>query len=110
MTNQEAIDIIKTAIAQVEWDYPMEYTAAFDMAVEALANGNNVNGNGWISVKDRMPDKDQEVLVLMDGEIIRVMSYRYDGDGMSWEDDYGYFNSDDRVSHWMSLPEPPKEG
>lgn len=36
MTNQEAIDIIKTAIAQVEWDYPMDYAAAFDMAVKAL--------------------------------------------------------------------------
>jgi hypothetical protein len=28
MTNQEAIDIIKTAIAQVEWDYLMDYAAA----------------------------------------------------------------------------------
>lgn len=36
MTNQEAIDIIKTAIAEVEWDYPMDYAAAFDMAIEAL--------------------------------------------------------------------------
>lgn len=36
MTNQEAIDIIKTAIAQVEWDYPMDYAAAFDMAIKAL--------------------------------------------------------------------------
>jgi hypothetical protein len=36
MTNQEAIDIIKTAIAEVEWEYPMDYAAAFDMAVNAL--------------------------------------------------------------------------
>ena len=36
MTNQEAIDIIKTAIAQVEWDYPMDYAAAFDLAIKAL--------------------------------------------------------------------------
>lgn len=36
MTNQEAIDTIKTAIAQVEWDYPMDYAAAFDMAVKVL--------------------------------------------------------------------------
>lgn len=36
MTNQEAIDIIKTAIAQVEWDYPMDYAAAFDMAIKAI--------------------------------------------------------------------------
>ena len=36
MTPQEAISTIKTAIAQVEWDYPMDYVAAFDMAVDAL--------------------------------------------------------------------------
>lgn len=36
MTSQEAIDIIRMAIAQVEWDYPMDYAAAFEMAIEAL--------------------------------------------------------------------------
>ena len=36
MDNTEAIEIIKTAIAKVEWDYPMEYAAALDKAVEAL--------------------------------------------------------------------------
>ena len=38
MTNKEAVETIKTAIAQVEWDYPMDYAAAFNMAVEALGN------------------------------------------------------------------------
>ena len=36
MTNKEAIDLIITAIAQVEWDYPMGYATAFDKAIEAL--------------------------------------------------------------------------
>lgn len=36
MTNQEAIDIIKTAVAEVEWEYPLDYAAAFDMAIGAL--------------------------------------------------------------------------
>jgi len=36
MTNEEAIEIIKTAIAEVEWEYPMEYAAAFDKAIKAL--------------------------------------------------------------------------
>lgn len=36
MTNQEAIDTIKVALGQVEWDYPMDYAAAFDMAIKAL--------------------------------------------------------------------------
>jgi hypothetical protein len=36
MTNKEAIEIIKAARAEVEWEYPMEYAAAFDKAIEAL--------------------------------------------------------------------------
>ena len=36
MTNKEAIDTINIAIAEVEWDYPMDYTVAFEMAIEAL--------------------------------------------------------------------------
>jgi hypothetical protein len=37
MIKQEAIEPIRMAIAHVEWEYPMDYAAAFDMAVEALS-------------------------------------------------------------------------
>lgn len=36
MTNKEAIETIKHAIAEIEWMYPMDYAAAFDKAVEVL--------------------------------------------------------------------------
>lgn len=36
MTNVEAIETIKIAIAEVEWNYPMDYTIAFETAIEAL--------------------------------------------------------------------------
>ena len=36
MTREEAIEVIRMALAQVEWDYPMDYAAAFDMAIKAL--------------------------------------------------------------------------
>ena len=36
MTNKEAIKTINIAIAEVEWDYPMDYTVAFEMAIDAL--------------------------------------------------------------------------
>ena len=36
MTIQEAIEIIKIAMAEVEWEYPMEYVVAFEEAIEAL--------------------------------------------------------------------------
>ena len=36
VTNKEAIEIIKMAIAEVEWEYPLDYTIAFEKAIEAL--------------------------------------------------------------------------
>lgn len=36
MTDKEVAEIIKVARAEVEWEYPMEYAAAFDRAIEAL--------------------------------------------------------------------------
>ena len=36
MTNTEAIQTLKLMLSQVEWDYPMEYSAAIDEAIKAL--------------------------------------------------------------------------
>ena len=126
MTNQEAIDIIRRAKAQVEWDYPMEIAAAFDKAIEALAKDNNVpdkNVGKWISVKDRMPELGQEVLVYAVGKAdgfigehdIEICN-RYifhlfpTSPGYeTWSSPRQYFHSDYEITHWMLLPEPPKE-
>lgn len=36
MTPQEAVEIMKIAISEVEWNYPMNYAVAFQSAIEAL--------------------------------------------------------------------------
>lgn len=36
MTAEEAIKTIQVAIAEVEWEYPLDYSAAFETAIEAL--------------------------------------------------------------------------
>ena len=36
MTNEDAIKTINLAMAEVEWDYPMDYAIAFEMAIKAL--------------------------------------------------------------------------
>ena len=36
MKPQEAIRIMKIAISEVEWEYPMDYPVAFEEAIKAL--------------------------------------------------------------------------
>ncbi len=36
MTAKEAIQTIEAAKAEVEWNYPLDYAAAFEVAIEAL--------------------------------------------------------------------------
>lgn len=36
MSIDEAIETIENARAEVEWEYPMDYAAAFDVALKAL--------------------------------------------------------------------------
>ena len=36
MTAKEAIKTIQVAIGEVEWEYPLDYSVAFETAIEAL--------------------------------------------------------------------------
>ena len=38
MTAEEAIGILKVAVAEVEWNYPMDYAVAIETAIQALEN------------------------------------------------------------------------
>ena len=71
-----------------------------------VAKGTNVLSNGWISVKDRLPEKNGRYLVCEYGEAYSA-EYEKNRPDSEWTDDYeGYFM---KVSHWMPLPEPPEE-
>ena len=72
----------------------------------------------WISVKDRLPKKNERVLVT-DGKKICL---HYKQSFINWEDAKGedlycscsenYDRCDFRegeITHWMPLPSPPKE-
>lgn len=64
--------------------------------------------SNWISVNDRLPaDDDQIVLVCLDGISIDLgFCGRLGLGGRFWST----FNSGGgSVTHWMPLPEPPKE-
>jgi len=57
---------------------------------------------GWISVKDRLPEKNGRYLVCENGEVYSA-EYEKNRPVSEWTDDYeGYL--DMMVSHWMPLP------
>ena len=108
---------------------------------EAAVDVSEIMRGEWISVKDRLPEAEQEVLILTENGVITTAMYEdgtiymedscwiwydvdfdYDEENDKyiicegwWE--YRHYNPDevynncvdDKVTHWMPLPEPPKE-
>ena len=62
----------------------------------------------WISVKDRLPEFGEKVLITdVSGDVL-VYSLEQTCSGECWwEDEYWNWYND--VTHWMPLPEPPKD-
>jgi Protein of unknown function (DUF551) len=63
----------------------------------------------WISVKDRLPNKNESIGYVFDGKEIRHNVY-YHGFNGSWESEnsLGYY-VDENITHWMPLPNIPTE-
>ena len=82
-----------------------------DEEIERIADhliANGVTVQEWISVKDRLPEDDSDVLAyLRIGEIGRIYPANY-ANGM-WFDCMFNTPATDTTTHWMPLPEPPKE-
>ena len=65
---------------------------------------------GWISVKDRLPGNETEVIIIVQHKIGWYRAF-------AWRDEYGWHSSaeefgdgeSDFVTYWTPLPEPPKE-
>ena len=65
-----------------------------------IANG--VTVQRWISVTEQLPEKNTAVIAVTDNGIVFQCLYAYDGWDL-WE------GNEVHVTHWMPLPEPPKE-
>ncbi len=60
----------------------------------------------WISVKDRLPEtEDMYLCYLATG---KVTEFYLNANEMSGDRKWGY-GIDQEATHWMPLPEPPKE-
>lgn len=64
----------------------------------------------WISVKESLPKEGE--MVLVSDQIEKISVFTFDKDslyGKCWTDDYGKAINLGWVTHWMSIPKPPKE-
>lgn len=59
----------------------------------------------WISVKDRLPEEEKEVLCYLGNSIAKLMVVAFRRCGEWYFDGWPC----PTVTHWMPLPKPPKE-
>ena len=103
---------IKEKLVEIMRKKPFELTegSARYVADHLLAHG--VTIQKWISVEERLPELEEEVLVCdidNDRNYKDVWSLEDDEDGgVVWAGKNGEWYSLDEVTHWMPLPEPPK--
>lgn len=60
----------------------------------------------WISVKDKRKPPFFKVVLITDGESVDLGARQRKG----WASDFSYIEESEDITHWMPLPEPPKEG
>ena len=123
----ELIEQIKHRISGGDEDFDRQRKEALDMAIVdmKICDANNA---GWISVKDRLPERPGKYLVVSKTALAELpphvktawflksmrdnSQFKYEGE----PNEPGFYNGDGEgdwveryVTYWMPLPKPPKE-
>lgn len=115
MTREEVIRLLRQFIHQ--FDGRDVEDAFVDEVLEFAADMLEQDARGWISVKDRLPNTGEKVIVFaigkydgFIGDTTYAISMMIDRpSGKRWAVPWQYFDVDYEITHWMPLPEPPKE-
>ena len=122
MTLEEAISTIETAKGECEWNAPLDYQIAFDMAIEALEKQSK-----WIPVSEeraKFPclacDKFSQIFIPCG--VVTINNRCYDGLDFMWDVKKFLRGKEGTIGGkkayilpreiiaWMPLPEPYKVG
>ena len=98
---EKLVEILRKPIFPHELVDPIEAVADY-----LLDSG--VTVQEWISVKDRLPEKDVRVLVWMNDNEEGYTQMDTDRWNCTMEQGYHWVRWGKNVTHWMPLPQPPK--
>ena len=100
--------------ADVQRNYCIiDFIAGYQAAKDDVNSSNN--SNGWISVKERLPEEGQDCIFYVDfidkwdkeSEIINLQEIGvFNGKDRFYHRSHTHL---DRVSYWMPLPKPPED-
>ena len=94
---EKLVELLDNAIIDSDDNYGFPNTN--QVADHLIANG--VTVQEWISVNDRLPEKNTTVLASTDNGIVFQCLFAYDGWDL-WE------GHEVNITHWQPMPEPPK--
>ncbi|EFO3081353.1 TPA: DUF551 domain-containing protein [Escherichia coli] len=105
-----ALDGIERSDAMLHGAEPVSQTYKLNQ----LSGNSPATPDGWISCSERMPEKNQNVLISVnfDSSLVEplICSARYTGSTFRRGDaTIKPGNGVEQVTHWMPLPEPPQE-
>ncbi|EPD0913741.1 DUF551 domain-containing protein [Escherichia coli] len=105
-----ALDGIERSAAMLHGAKPVSQT----YKLNELSGNSPVTPDGWISCSERMPKKNQNVLISVnfDSDLVEplICSARYTGSTFRRGDaTIKPGNGIEQATHWMPLPEPPQE-
>lgn len=91
-------DVLKKHITPQGYDIKINN----EIIKAAMKEWASLNRQGWTRVEDGLPEVDERVLICYGGEVCIAFH-----DGENWGDTDEYFLGE--ITHWMKLPEPPKQ-
>lgn len=108
--NEENLPIAGVSAKNAAW---LAWQARAELG-RSLAVNSPVTQDGWISCSERMPEKNQNVLISVnfDSSLVEplICSARYTGSTFRRGDATIKPGNDiEQATHWMPLPEPPQE-
>ena len=102
LTNSQQLDVLDWATG---WEEAANYL---------IANG--VTVQEWVSVDDKLPPYNRDVLVYRPNMAMKILVDNYDGyygeDDDEWHEGWAKYGNDIHgkpiITHWAYLPQPPK--